>query len=130
MQRLINLQNAYNSATATEIESLLRIKQLEEDIIELKKKREQASKDASNGSAKVENIATAERNLQEAIIDKEKARLAVEKARLDRALANEEIRTIITAFGTGIGQDFDLKEQQITSSSLMMQEANLLEEKK
>lgn len=83
MQRLINLQNAYNSATATEIESLLRIKQLEEDIIELKKKREQASKDASNGSAKVENIATAERNLQEAIIDKEKARLAVEKARLD-----------------------------------------------
>ena len=83
MQRLINLQNAYNSATATEMESLLRIKQLEEDIIELKKKREQASKDASNGSAKVENIATAERNLQEAIIDKEKARLAVEKARLD-----------------------------------------------
>lgn len=34
--------------------------------------------------------------------------LNVEKARLDRALANEEIRTIITAFGTGIGQEFDL----------------------
>ena len=34
--------------------------------------------------------------------------LNVEKARLDRALGNEEIRTIITAFGTGIGEEFDL----------------------
>ncbi|MCI8574894.1 MAG: DNA topoisomerase (ATP-hydrolyzing) subunit B [Bacilli bacterium] len=36
--------------------------------------------------------------------------LNVEKARLDRALGNEEIRTIITAFGTGIGDDFDIEK--------------------
>ena len=36
--------------------------------------------------------------------------LNVEKARLDRALSNEEIRTIITAFGTGIGQEFNLSK--------------------
>lgn len=36
--------------------------------------------------------------------------LNVEKARLDKALGNEEIRTIITAFGTGIGDEFDLEK--------------------
>lgn len=34
--------------------------------------------------------------------------LNVEKARLDRALSNEEIRTMITAFGTGIDKEFDI----------------------
>jgi DNA gyrase subunit B len=32
----------------------------------------------------------------------------VEKARLDKVLANEEIRTMITAFGTGFGDEFNL----------------------
>ncbi|WP_338055986.1 DNA topoisomerase (ATP-hydrolyzing) subunit B [Thermanaerosceptrum fracticalcis] len=32
----------------------------------------------------------------------------VEKARLDKILANEEIRSMITALGTGVGEDFDL----------------------
>lgn len=34
----------------------------------------------------------------------------VEKARLEKILANEEIRTIITAFGTGIGEEFDISK--------------------
>jgi len=34
--------------------------------------------------------------------------LNVERARLDRALGNREVEALITAFGTGIGEDFDL----------------------
>src|SRR5574344_2111356 len=36
--------------------------------------------------------------------------LNVEKARLHRALSNEEIRSMITAFGTGIGDEFDISK--------------------
>ncbi|HZZ64668.1 MAG TPA: DNA topoisomerase (ATP-hydrolyzing) subunit B [Candidatus Baltobacteraceae bacterium] len=36
--------------------------------------------------------------------------LNVEKARLDKVLSNEEIRTMITAFGTGFGDEFDTQK--------------------
>lgn len=36
--------------------------------------------------------------------------LNVEKARLDRILGNEEIRSMITAFGTGIGEEFNIEK--------------------
>lgn len=36
--------------------------------------------------------------------------LNVEKARLDRILSNAEIRAMVTAFGTGIGEDFEIEK--------------------
>jgi len=45
--------------------------------------------------------------------------LNVEKARLDRALGNEEIRTIISALGAGVGQEFDLSRLRYHKVILM-----------
>jgi DNA gyrase subunit B len=45
--------------------------------------------------------------------------LNVEKARLDRALANTEVQSLITAFGTGIGEDFDVEKIRYHKCILM-----------
>ena len=43
----------------------------------------------------------------------------VEKARLDKILANEEIRAMITAFGTGIGEEFDISKRRYDKIIIM-----------
>ncbi|NPV74588.1 MAG: DNA topoisomerase (ATP-hydrolyzing) subunit B [Pelotomaculum sp.] len=45
--------------------------------------------------------------------------LNVEKARLDKILANEEIRAMITALGTGIGEEFDISKARYHKIILM-----------
>ena len=45
--------------------------------------------------------------------------LNVEKARLDKILNNEEIRTMITAFGSGIGSEFDITKRRYDKIIIM-----------
>jgi DNA gyrase subunit B len=45
--------------------------------------------------------------------------LNVEKARLDRALANQEVQGMITAFGAGIGEDFNIEKARYHKIVLM-----------
>jgi DNA gyrase subunit B len=45
--------------------------------------------------------------------------LNVERARLDRALSNAEVQSMITAFGAGIGEDFDVEKARYHKIVLM-----------
>lgn len=70
--------------------------------------------DSAGGSAK-----TARARATQAILPLRGKILNVEKARLDRIYANAEIKAMITAFGTGIHEDFDISKLRYDKIILM-----------